>query len=84
MPQNVIDTWDEDSPLNRATATVNANLDYLNFALANSDLPIRYVVWGDIQDIGAKDEEIGRKNKTAVFNKYVVFSLSLYGAFVIL
>ena len=78
VPQNVIDTWDKDSPLNRATATVNANLDYLNFALANSDLPIRYVVWGDIQDIGESDEDIGRKNKTVVFNKYVVFFLSLY------
>ena len=77
MPQNVIDTWDEDNALNRATATVTANLDYLNFALANSDLPIRYVVWGDIQDIGATDEEIGRLNKTVVFNKYVSCSFSL-------
>ena len=63
--------------MNRATATVTANLDYLNFALANSDLPIRYVVWGDIQDIGATDEEIGRLNKTVVFNKYVSCSFSL-------
>ena len=77
MPQKVIDTWDEDNALNRATATVTANLDYLNFALANSDLPIRYVVWGDIQDIGATDEEIGRLNKTVVFNKYVSCSFSL-------
>ena len=77
MPQKVIDTWDEDNALNRATATVTANLDYLNFALANSDLPIRYVVWGDIQDIGATDEEIGRKSKTVVFNKYVSYSFSL-------
>ena len=69
IPQNVIDKWDEDSALNRANATVNANLDYLNFALANSDLPIRYVVWGEIQDIGLTDAEIGQKDKTVVFDK---------------
>ena len=69
VPQNVVDEWDEDSALNRAKATVNANLDYLNFVLANSELPIRYVVWGDIQDIGLTDAEIGQKDKTLVFDK---------------
>ena len=71
VPQNVIDTWSKDSAFNRANATINANLDYLNFALANSDLPIRYVVWGDIQDIGLTDAEIGQKDKTLVFDKYI-------------
>ena len=69
VPQNVVDTWDEDTALNRVKATVDANLDYLNFALANSDLPIRFVVWGDIQDIGATDEEIGQQNKSVVFEQ---------------
>ena len=69
VPQSVIETWDENNVLNRVTATVNANLDYLNFALANSDIPIRYVIWGDIQDIGRTDEEIGRQNKSVVFGK---------------
>ena len=69
VPQSVIDTWDENTALNRVTATVYSNLDYLNFALGNSDLPIRYVVWGDIQDIGRTDEEIGRQNKSVVFGK---------------
>ena len=74
VPQSVIDTWDENTALNRATATVYSDLDYLNFALANSDLPIRYVVWGDIQDIGQTDAEIAgpeddRQNKSVVFGK---------------
>ena len=69
VPENVSDSWDENTPAKRAEATVNANLEYLNFALANSKLPIRYVVWGDIQDIGMTDAEIGQQNKSVVFNK---------------
>ena len=71
VPQNVVDTWEEDTALNRVKATVDANLDYLNSALANSDLPIRLAVWGDIQDIGATDEEIGQKEKAVVFDRYI-------------
>ena len=71
VPQNVVDTWEEDTALNRAKATVDANLDYVNSALANSDLPIRLVVWGDIQDIGETDEEIGQKDKAVVFDRYI-------------
>ena len=69
VPQNIVDTWEEDTPLNRVKATVGANLDYVNSALANSDLPIRIAVWGDIQDIGATDEEIGQKDKAVVFDR---------------
>ena len=72
VPQNIVDTWEEDTPLNRVKATVDANLDYVNSALANSDLPIRIAVWGDIQDIGATDEEIGQKDKAVVFDRYVI------------
>ena len=69
VPENVSDSWDENTPAKRAEATVNANLEYLNSALTNSKLPIKYVVWGEIQDIGMTDAEIGQQNKSVVFNK---------------
>ena len=69
VPQHVSEGWDENTPAKRARETVNANMEYLNLALANSKLPIRYVVWGDIQDIGMTDAEIGLENKSVVFNK---------------
>ena len=59
IPEDVRNTWDEDTPHNRAQAVVNANLDYMNYALANSDIPIRYVQWGSVQDIGKTEQEIG-------------------------
>ena len=58
-PQEIIDSWDEDTPHNRAQAVVNSNLDYMNYALANSEIPIRYVQWGSVQDIGKTEKEIG-------------------------
>ena len=59
IPKVVRNTWDEDTPHNRAQAVVNANLDYMNEALANSGIPIRYVQWGTVQDIGKTEQEIG-------------------------
>ena len=59
IPEDVRKTWDEDTPHNRAQAVVNANLDYMNEALANSAIPIRYVQWGSVQDIGKTEKEIG-------------------------
>ena len=50
---------DEDTPHNRAQAVVNKNLDYMNYALANSEIPIRYVQWGSVQDIGQTEAQIG-------------------------
>ena len=38
---------------------VSANLDYMNAALANSEIPIRYVQWGTVQDIGQTEAQIG-------------------------
>ena len=69
MPKSVSESWDENTPAKRAEATVNANVEYLNAALENSKLPIKYVVWGDIQDIRMTDAEIGQQNKSVVFNK---------------
>ena len=58
--QDTIDSWEDgDTPHNRAQSTVDANLDYMNYALANSDIPIRYIQWGSVQDIGKTENEIG-------------------------
>ena len=62
VPKHIRNTWTEDTPLKRVQAVVKANLDYLNAALANSKIPIRYVAWGSFQDIGKTDAEIA-KNK---------------------
>ena len=51
--------WGGDSPKIRAQAVVDKNLDYMNMALANSEIPIRYVQWGSVQDIGKTEEQIG-------------------------
>ena len=59
IPEDIRNTWDEDTPHNRAQAVVNSNLDYMNYALANSEIPIRYVQWGSVQDIGKTEAEIG-------------------------
>ena len=60
IPEDVRNSWtDGDTPHNRAQATVTANLDYMNWALANSEIPIRYVQWGSVQDIGKTEQEIG-------------------------
>ena len=59
IPEDVINSWKEDTPHNRAQAVVNANIDYLNWAFANSDIPIRYIQWGSLQDIGHTDAQIG-------------------------
>ena len=59
IPEDVRNSWSADTPHNRAQAVVDANLDYMNWALANSDIPIRYVQWGSVQDIGKTEGEIG-------------------------
>lgn len=33
-------------------------MNYLNVALGNSMIPIRFQVWGFVQDIGQTDEQI--------------------------
>ena len=55
----VRNSLDQDTPHNRAQAVVRKHLDYMNYALANSEIPIRYVQWGDIQDIGKTEQQIG-------------------------
>ena len=69
IPQSLIATWEEDTPLKRLEATVNANLDYLNVALANSEIPIRYIPWGSFQDIGKTDAEIGQRDYHEIFDE---------------
>ena len=31
----------------------------MNWALANSEIPMRFVQWGSVQDIGQTDDQIG-------------------------
>merc|ERR1712136_234650 len=59
IPEEIRNSWDKDTPHNRAQAVVNRNLDYMNHALANSEIPIRYVQWGSVQDIGKTEAQIG-------------------------
>ena len=59
IPEEIRNSWDKDTPHNRAQAVVNSNLDYMNHALANSEIPIRYVQWGSVQDIGRTEAQIG-------------------------
>ena len=66
-----MDSWDEDTPLKRVEATVKADLEYLNGALENSEIPIRYVTWGSVQDIERTDAQIGQKDYLEVFDEYV-------------
>ena len=47
------------TPQIRAQDAVNKSLDYINMALANSEIPIRYVQWGSVQDIGQTEQQIG-------------------------
>ena len=51
------------TPSKRAKEVVKNNLHYLNVALAKSMIPIRYMVWGSIQDIGKKDADITGTSK---------------------
>ena len=67
IPQSVIDSLDEDTPLKRLEVIVKANLDYMNVALANSEIPIRYTTWGSFQDIGKNDAEIGQRHYNDIF-----------------
>ena len=66
-----MDTWDKDTPLKRVEVTVKTDLEYLNVALVNSEIPIRYATWGSFQDIGRNDSQIGQKDYIEVFDEYV-------------
>ena len=50
--------WNEKTPFERAQAVVENNVNYLNVALGNSMIPIRFKVWGSVQDIKKTDEQI--------------------------
>ena len=47
------------SPLEKAEYALKKNLDYLNVALGNSEIPIRFMAWGSLQNIGKTDAEMG-------------------------
>ena len=54
----IIKSWDKDTPLKRAETVIENNINYLNVALGNSMIPIRFQIWGSVQDIGKTDEQI--------------------------
>ena len=58
VPDNVKHSWNKDTALKRAQAVVENNMNYLNMALGNSMIPIRFQVWGSVQDIEKTDEQI--------------------------
>ena len=78
FPQSVIDSFGEDdTPQKRAEAVVKNNLDYMNFALANSEIPMRYIVWGDVQDIGKTEAEMIPEScqDSYCFSQWVILNL---------
>ena len=59
------------SPQKRAETVLENNIDYLNVALGNSLIPIRFISWGSVQDIGLTDSQISGTSD-AVFERYSV------------
>ena len=51
-------SWNNKTAFERAQAVIENNMNYLNMALGNSMIPIRFQVWGYVQDIGKTDEQI--------------------------
>ena len=46
------------NPQKRTETVLEENINYLNVALGNSRIPIRFRAWGSVQDIGLKDAQI--------------------------
>ena len=88
IPAEIRNSWDEDTPKNRAQAVVTRNLDYMNEALANSEIPMRYVQWGSVQDIGQTEAQIGSgytgpggpgatRGTSDVFDRYFLMCINI-------
>ena len=59
VPQKVLDSYEGgDTTQNRAQAIAKDNIKYMNFALANSNVPMRYVQWGSVQDLGKTESDL--------------------------
>ena len=73
IPKATIQSWGtgNDTPKHKAQAVVKENLDYFNWALANSEIPMRFVQWGSVQDIGQTEAQItsGGGDSKVVFDK---------------
>ena len=59
IPEKIKNSWNQDNPFNRAQSVVDKYVKYMNLALVNSRIPIRYMQWGSVQDIGQTEVEIG-------------------------
>ena len=59
IPQQIINKLGKKvTPQLRAEIILENNIDYLNIALGNSQIPIRVRAWGSVQDIGLKNSEM--------------------------
>ena len=59
IPETIKKSWKKDTPHNRAQSIANKYVRYMNLALENSKIPIRYMQWGSVQDIGNTEQETG-------------------------
>ena len=59
IPETIKKCWKKDTPHNRAQIIAKKYVRYMNLALRNSKIPIRYMQWGSVQDIGNTEQEIG-------------------------
>ena len=58
IPRHANQVGKQISPQIRAETVLENHIDYLNIALGNSRIPIRFISWGSVQDIGLKDSQI--------------------------
>ena len=59
IPEKIKKSWKKDTPHNRAQSIAKKYVRYMNLALKNSKIPIRYMQWGSVQDIDQTEQEIG-------------------------
>ena len=59
IPEKTKRSWKKDTPHNRAQSIANKYVRYMNLALKNSKIPIRYMQWGSVQNIDNTEQEIG-------------------------
>ena len=59
IPEKIKKSWKKDTSYKRAQSIAKKYVRYMNLALKNSKIPIRYMQWGSVQDIGNTEQEIG-------------------------
>ena len=59
IPEKIKKSWKKDTSYKRAQSIAKKYVRYMNLALKNSKIPIRYMQWGSVQDIDKTEQEIG-------------------------